>query len=105
MATSDLLILVFVYAVAINLLSFLVFAWDKYCAQNGMWRVAERNLLSLAAMGGILGIYVGQRVLRHKTWKEPFRTYLLFIIIIQMVGLTTLLFPQARNFLWDIVIS
>jgi uncharacterized membrane protein YsdA (DUF1294 family) len=105
MPSLDVLIPIAAYAIIINFVAFLVFAWDKHCARNGMWRVSERSILSLATIGGTLGVIVGQRTLRHKTRKEPFRTYLLLIIVIQVIGLMTLFSPQVRNFLWNFMIG
>lgn len=88
------------YAIGINLTGFLAFAWDKYCARNGMWRVPEQTLLALAMIGGTVGVIVGQQALRHKTWKEPFQTYLLSIAVIQVIVLLALSLPQVRSALW-----
>jgi uncharacterized membrane protein YsdA (DUF1294 family) len=55
-----------------NLLTFLVFAWDKTCARGGWRRISEARLLWLAMLGGILGAKYGQHRLRHKTYKQPF---------------------------------
>lgn len=85
------------YAVAINTAAYLAFAWDKYCARNQMWRVQEQTLLLLAAVGGTLGALIGQRTLRHKTRKEPFRSYLHAIVVIQIIGFFALCFPQVRS--------
>jgi uncharacterized membrane protein YsdA (DUF1294 family) len=75
------------YLAAINLAGFLSFAWDKHRARNHGWRIPERTLLMLAAGGGSVGTAIGQRVFRHKTWKEPFRTRLRWVIIGQVVVL------------------
>ena len=61
---------------AINVLTFLVFWRDKQAARAGGWRVRESTLLGLAALGGSLGAFAAQRMFRHKTRKEPFRTAL-----------------------------
>ncbi len=86
------------FLVAINLAGFLVFAWDKHCARQGRWRVKERTLLLLAALGGSIGIIAGQRILRHKTRKQPFRTYLAAIVIMQIVLLAGVMFSTGRDF-------
>lgn len=44
----------------------------------------------LAAIGGTPGAFIGQTVLRHKTRKQPFVTYLLLIAVAQVVGLIAL---------------
>jgi uncharacterized membrane protein YsdA (DUF1294 family) len=100
MLFRDTLLAVACYAIAINTIGFLAFAWDKHRARNGMWRVPERTLLSIVAVGGTIGAVVCQRALRHKTMKEPFRTYLLLIALAQLVLLLALCFPQVREGLW-----
>ncbi|HEX7784265.1 MAG TPA: DUF1294 domain-containing protein [Sphingobium sp.] len=77
-------IVIFLYALAINLAGFTIFAMDKERARNGARRIRERDLLALAVVGGSVGAVLGQQILRHKTRKEPFRTYLQIIIIAQI---------------------
>ncbi|WP_342585707.1 DUF1294 domain-containing protein [Agrobacterium bohemicum] len=79
---------------AFNLLVFLIYWWDKEAARKGEWRVAESTLLWLAFLGGSAGAVVAQRMLRHKTRKEPFRSILLFIVIVQLVlGASLIIMP------------
>lgn len=66
-----------------NLFVFLTYWWDKRAARNGSWRVRESTLLWLAFLGGSMGAVLAQRLLRHKIHKEPFRSYLLAIIVLQ----------------------
>ncbi|OWJ67936.1 DUF1294 domain-containing protein [Inquilinus limosus] len=73
------------YLVAASLAAFALFAWDKGCAVAGRRRVPERTLLAVAAIGGTPGAIAAQRLLRHKTVKEPFRTRLLWIAGAQLV--------------------
>lgn len=67
------------YIAAASVVAFALFAWDKWCATQGRRRIPERTLLTVAAIGGKPGAIAGQRLLRHKTRKEPFRTRLLLI--------------------------
>ena len=73
------------YVTALSVLCFAAFAWDKFCAIRGMWRVPERTLLLLALLGGTPGAFAGQRWLRHKTRKRPFGNYLLAIAALQAI--------------------
>lgn len=73
------------YLVAASVAAFALFAWDKWCAATGRWRIPERTLLARAAIGGTPGAIAAQRLLRHKTVKEPFRTRLLLIAGAQLV--------------------
>ena len=91
-----------IYLLAINITAFLTFAWDKHCAQNGMWRVRESTLLLMSAIGGTIGSMIGQSVLRHKTYKQPFGTYLYVIAFIQVFVLVALLIPNVRQILYTV---
>jgi len=84
------------YIAAINVATFAAFAFDKRAAARGAWRVPERQLLLMAAVGGSPGALVAQRVLRHKTRKEPFRTWLLLIVAAQTVALAALAYCAFR---------
>lgn len=75
------------YLVGVNLASIALFAWDKYCAERDLRRIPESTLLTVAAIGGSLGAIAAQQRFRHKTRKEPFRTYLHVIIGLQVVML------------------
>ncbi len=79
------------YLAAINLVTFAVFAADKRKAVRGEWRVRENTLLLLAAIGGSAGAMLAQQLLRHKTRKEPFRTVLYAIVVVQAAGLVALI--------------
>lgn len=60
------------YYLAINLITFLVWGFDKWRAQNQQWRVSERILFSLIIIGGAFGALVGMQIFRHKTKKIRF---------------------------------
>ena len=84
--------LIVLYVALLSGLCFTAFAWDKFCAIRGMWRVPERTLLILAALGGTPGAFSAQRLLRHKTQKQPFGLYLGLIAIAQLIAVLALLF-------------
>lgn len=83
------------YLIAINCAAYLAFLFDKARARQGGWRIPEQRLLILALVGGSIGAIAGQKLLRHKTRKEPFRTQLLLITMfhgIVVVAITATLF-------------
>lgn len=82
---------------ALNIIAFTFFWWDKRASRKDDRRVRERTLLLLALMGGSLGAVTAQQLLRHKTRKEPFRSLLLAIVIAHL-GLIALPVLLTRPF-------
>ena len=76
---------ILIYLLAINVIAFCSFGWDKLCAQKGWWRVRERTLLDLSLLGGSIGAVFGQQFFRHKTQKKSFRSRLINGIFIQVL--------------------
>ena len=60
---------------------------DKVLAQAGERRIPEADLLGLALIGGSPGALLARHMFRHKTRKEPFSTYLLLIVVLQLGAL------------------
>ncbi|MGL4238690.1 DUF1294 domain-containing protein [Tabrizicola sp.] len=80
-----------------SLIAYAAFAHDKAQARSGGWRVPEQTLLWLAIFGGWPGAKIAQRRHRHKTRKEPFRTLLNAVGVLQGGLLAMLLFmPEQR---------
>ncbi len=87
----------------INSFCFALFWWDKRAAERNRERVPENELLGLALIGGALGALLGQQAFRHKTRKEPFRTLLRLIAVLNVVVFGLLVSPQARAWLVSLV--
>jgi uncharacterized membrane protein YsdA (DUF1294 family) len=85
------------YLLAINIVAYLAFAWDKRCAERDLWRVPEKTLLTVAAIGGAFGAIYAQQTLRHKTQKEPFRSLLNLIAIANVAGIAALCVSSVRE--------
>ncbi len=88
--SSELVIGGLAYGLAINLLAYAAMVMDKAKAEHRVRRIPEATLLKLALLGGSVGIVVAQRTIRHKTRKEPFRSRLVAIIVLQVLVLTAL---------------
>lgn len=71
------------YLLAINAAAVTAFALDKRAAARGAWRVPERRLLILVALGGSPGAVAARLVLRHKTRKASFSMALWAIVALQ----------------------
>jgi uncharacterized membrane protein YsdA (DUF1294 family) len=67
------------YLIIINFITYLAFWIDKKRARQGGWRISEDNLLFLAVLGGSPAAIFARQHLRHKTKKQPFSTFLLWI--------------------------
>lgn len=75
---------------------FCLFWFDKRQARNHGRRVRETTLLLLSLFGGV-GAWTGQRLLRHKTRKEPFRTLLGVVIAVHLVGAAAVFWLLLRT--------
>jgi uncharacterized membrane protein YsdA (DUF1294 family) len=69
---------------AVNVVSFWAFAYDKLTAKVDAERVPESILLGMSALGGAPGAAAGMLVFRHKTAKARFKMRLLGILMLQV---------------------
>ncbi len=61
------------YLAAVNVVTFGLFAYDKYCATHDNRRVRESTLLIMAAIGGTVGAGAAMKICRHKTRHLKFK--------------------------------
>lgn len=61
-----------IYLIFINVLTYVLFAWDKKKARAGEWRIPEYVLFAGAWLGGCLGAYLAMKICHHKTQKKNF---------------------------------
>lgn len=64
--------MVWLYIIAVNVLSFSCMGIDKKRARAGMRRISERTLFMTALAGGVFGAWLGMYTFRHKTRKRAF---------------------------------
>lgn len=81
-----LLKILWIVLAVINLAAFVVCGADKAAARKQAWRVPEKVLFLLAAVGGSLGMYLGMLTFRHKTRHWYFMLGIPAILVLQ-VGL------------------
>ena len=77
--------LLLVYLLLINAAGFTVMLADKCKARKNLWRIPERVLLLIAALGGSLGTLLGMYTARHKTKHLQFTLLLPLFLILQGV--------------------
>ena len=77
------------YLAAVNVITFAMFGYDKYCAQHDKWRVRESTLLLWSAIGGALGAGIAMGFFHHKTLhlKFKFGVPLLLFVQIFLIGI------------------
>ena len=69
---APILTIYLLWMAGINLATALTYLRDKRAAQRGAWRVPERRLFALNALGGVLGAWLMFFGLRHKTRHTSF---------------------------------
>lgn len=69
----------------INSYCYWLFYRDKQAAIDGAARIPEQQLLLLCALGGWTAAWFAAQHFRHKTQKQPFRTYFALSIVLNIV--------------------
>ena len=59
--------IILIWCSVMSFICFMAMGIDKLKARAGKWRIPERTLFLLAAMGGALGGMLGMLAFRHKT--------------------------------------
>ena len=75
-----------VYLLIINALGFLLMLVDKYKAKKNKWRIPEKTLMLVAALGGSIGSLIGMYTVRHKTQHPIFTLGIPLILALQAIG-------------------
>ena len=89
--------LVWSWLIAITVVTFFTFGYDKAIAGSQLTRVPELALLALTLFGGTLGAFLGRIAFRHKTIKPSFRVKFWVVIALQaalIVGYALYIAPE-----------
>ena len=73
-----------IYLIIMNLASFASMGIDKYKARHHKWRIPEKTLFLIAAIGGSAGSIAGMQTFRHNTKHTVFIIGMPLIFIIQI---------------------
>lgn len=73
-----------------NMLTLVVYGVDKMAASKAWRRVPESTLLIFGFVGGWPGAIVSQQAFCHKTQKQPFKTYFIISVILNISVLVAL---------------
>ena len=74
----------FAYLIAINIITFILYGYDKAISGGEKLRVPEYNLHTLALLGGSPSALLAQKFFRHKTIKSSFQIFYWIIVILQI---------------------
>lgn len=76
----------FIYLILINALGLLIMLADKRKAIKKAWRIPEATLMTVAAIGGSIGILAGMQLFRHKTKHPKFTIGVPLILALQLLA-------------------
>ncbi len=74
-----------IYFIIINLIGFFTMWLDKRKAKKGVWRIPEKTLFIITALGGGIGTIAGMYTFRHKTKKIQFVIGFPLITILEII--------------------
>lgn len=74
-----------IYLLIIHIITFVLFAVDKWKAIHGRWRIRTMTLMSFAFVGGTVGGLLAMYVFRHKTKTRSFTVGLPVMLAVQVV--------------------
>ena len=80
-----------IYLTLINALGLVLMYLDKQYSRKKMWRIPERTLMTVAALGGSLGSLVGMYLFRHKTKHRKFTVGVPLFLILHLALLALLI--------------
>ena len=77
-------ILTAAYLIIINIIGFILPPVDKSKAKKNKWRIMERTLFIVSALGGSIAMYISMRIFHHKTKHKRFMIGIPAIIVLQL---------------------
>lgn len=84
-SASIWIILIAAYILIISIVSVVMTVKDKSCAKKGKWRVPEKTLFILSALGGSAAMYITMKKIRHKTQHKRFMIGIPLIMVLQVL--------------------
>lgn len=80
-----------IYIGVMSVWAFFTMGYDKQQAKKKASRIPEKNLWTIAILGGGIGAYFGMQTFRHKTRHTSFRIGFLILALIYAVLILYLL--------------
>ena len=79
------IVILIIYLIIVNLLAVVLTISDKNRAKGGKWRISEKDLLIVSALGGSVAMYITMQKIRHKTQHKKFMIGIPVIFLLQLV--------------------
>ncbi|MEE0059496.1 MAG: DUF1294 domain-containing protein [Acutalibacteraceae bacterium] len=76
---------IIIYLIIINVIAIIVTITDKVRAVYKKWRITEKTLFLLSALGGAVGMYITMHIIHHKTKKPQFMIGIPAIFIAELL--------------------
>ena len=76
-----------IYLFLVNAAGLLFMYADKQKARRGAWRIPEATLMTIAAIGGSFGAFIGMKCFRHKTKHAKFFVGIPLLMAVHIVAL------------------
>ena len=86
--------IIYTFIAILNVITFMIYAIDKWKAKKNRWRIPESILLLLAVLGGSIGAWIGMKIWHHKTMHKKFKYGIPLIMILQ-IGMLLYLWQMA----------
>lgn len=77
--------LILIYLILVNTTGFAMMGIDKSRAKRGAWRIPEKTLFFVSALGGSIGTWAGMYFFHHKTKHWYFVVGMPLILIVQII--------------------
>ena len=88
---------IIIYFIIINIIGFLAMYIDKQKARKGKWRIPEKTLFIITALGGGKGTIAGMYTFRHKTQKIAFVIGFPVITILEIICIIYFVIAKQIN--------
>ncbi len=84
------------YLGIISLIAVILTLHDKRAAKRHHWRVTEKTLLLVSALGGSVAMLLTMQAIRHKTKHAKFMVGIPVIIFLQIAATAAILWWRAQ---------
>ncbi len=82
---KKIMTVILIYFFIINIIGFFLIGYDKKMAAANKYRIAEKTLLLIVLLGGVIGSGLAMLFFRHKTSKTSYLLKFFGVIVLQIL--------------------